>query len=48
MKFDVPTCDNVRSPTLKAVVHAATAALHLAILVYHLRNAFYHAGHRAE
>ena len=42
----IPTCDDVRSPTLKAFVHGATAMLHLLIVAYHVRNVAYHWVHR--
>ena len=48
VKFVVPTCDDARSPTLKAFVHAATAVLHVVIVAYHLRNFFFHWSHRSN
>ena len=38
----IPTCDNVQSQTMKALVHGGTVLLHVLIVAYHLRNAVYH------
>ena len=42
----VPTCDDAKSPTLKAFVHGVTVVLHLMIAAYHWRNVLFHLGHR--
>ena len=48
MKLRVPTCDDAKSPTLKALVHGATALLHVMIVVYHLYNVRFHWSHRSS
>ena len=44
----IPTCENVKSPALKALVHAGTLLLHLVIAAYHARNVVYHLAHCAR